>query len=229
VVSTGASNEQLDMSAELDQGAHLFSLQARYQDQGDGQDDYYLAGSAGVSHQPLRDVFGLLGDRLATSDHANQTVLLSLETDPRSTNPERFDEACTAFTDALGPYLLKSSDLPEGKAFGELAPDELAALQRHPLVVASSSECTGDQLPVAEPAAARPVAASEVPHEHWMADLSETIGPAAAASGHHPRLARLWHLWAHEYLPGSGPGPERGPHRSAERWQPGLRRARHVL
>ena len=52
-----------------------------------------------------------------------------MQTDPRSANPGRFDAACQAFTTALGPYLLRASDLPAGKKWGELTPDELAALE----------------------------------------------------------------------------------------------------
>jgi hypothetical protein len=53
VQSTGAPDEQLDVDAALDRGTRLFLLQARYQDAGNGQADYYLAGPKGVSHQPL--------------------------------------------------------------------------------------------------------------------------------------------------------------------------------
>src|SRR5579884_3697462 len=84
VVSTGAPDEQLDMRSDLDQGARLFSLRAHYQDWGDGQDDYYLAGSDGVSHQPLSDVFVPLADWLAAPEHAGQGIALWLATDPRS-------------------------------------------------------------------------------------------------------------------------------------------------
>jgi len=58
VVSSGAPDQRLDMRTALDQGRRLFFLQARYQDAGNGQTgDYDLAGPAGVSHQPLAEVF----------------------------------------------------------------------------------------------------------------------------------------------------------------------------
>ncbi|MBV9581728.1 MAG: hypothetical protein JO057_24375, partial [Chloroflexi bacterium] len=52
VVSSGAPDEQLDISAALDQGKRLFSVQARSQ-----AGDYDLAGPQGVSSQPLRELF----------------------------------------------------------------------------------------------------------------------------------------------------------------------------
>jgi hypothetical protein len=169
VVSTGASDEQLDVSAELDQGARLFFLQAHYQD-----GDYYLAGRQGVSHQPLSAPFAPLRDWLAAPEHEHALVVLGLSTDPRSADPTRFDAACQAFTGALGPYLLRTSDLPEGKVFGELTPEELAALQSRPLVVTDWAACTGDHVPLARP---RPRAAVEsAPYQQWMADSAQAIG-----------------------------------------------------
>jgi hypothetical protein len=170
-----ASDEQLDIAAALDQGARLFILHARYHDWGGGQDDYYLAGPTQVSHQPLSALFAPLATWLAAPEHDKQGVVLALATDPRSANPARFDAACQAFQDRLGQYVLKSSELPAGKGLGELTPDEMAALQSQPRVYTDWSECTGDQLPVAQ-APAVAVAASEQSYERWMADLSDTIG-----------------------------------------------------
>src|SRR5262249_42485477 len=61
VASTGATDEHLDVTAALDQGARFFLLQAHARDSDDGQADYYLAGPRGVSHQPLRELFAPLG------------------------------------------------------------------------------------------------------------------------------------------------------------------------
>ncbi len=177
VIFDPSKDDQLDIGAKLDQGAHLFSLEARYQDWGDGNDDYYLANGNRISHQPLSDLFAPLGEWLAAPEHAGQPVMVWLATDPRSANPERFDAACKAFQDSLGQYLLKSSDLPDGKTLGELAPDELAAtLQMHPLVLNGWSDCTGDQLfpTAAASTAPAPAAASGQTYEHWMADLGQT-------------------------------------------------------
>ena len=174
VVSSGAPDERLDVSAALDQGRRLFSLKARYQ-----AGDYDLAGPAGVSHQPLAEVFAPLGAWLAAPGHEHELVWLWLQTDPRSANPGRFDAACQAFTTALRPYLLKASDLPAGKALSELAPDELAALRSRSRVVADWSACTGEQLPTAAPrapAAAAP-AAPTISYDHWMGDMSDALGP----------------------------------------------------
>jgi hypothetical protein len=174
VVSSGAPDERLDVSAALDQGARLFSLEARYQ-----AGDYDLAGPAGVSHQPLAEVFAPLAAWLAAPGHEHELVWLWVQTDPRSADPGRFDAACQAFTTALGPYLLKASDLPAGKAWGELAPDELAALRSRPRVATDWSACTGEQLPTAAPKApvvAAPAAAA-TSYDHWMADMSDAIGP----------------------------------------------------
>src|SRR6516165_5890664 len=52
VVSSGAADERLDVKAGLDQGRRLLSFQARFH-----AGDYDLAGPAGVSHQPLAEVF----------------------------------------------------------------------------------------------------------------------------------------------------------------------------
>ena len=180
VVSSGAPDQRLDMRTALDQGRRLVFLQARYQDAGNGQTgDYDLAGPAGVSHQPLAEVFAPLVAWLAAPGHEHQMVWLWLQTDPRSAAPDRFDAACQAFTTALGRYLLKASDLPAGKAWGELAPDELAALLGRPRVVADWSACTGEQLPMAAPKAppvAAPAAAT-TSYDHWMADMSDALGP----------------------------------------------------
>jgi hypothetical protein len=172
VGSSGAADEQLDVAAALDRGARLFSLQATYHDWGAGQADYYLAGPAGVSHQPLRALFGPLGAWLAAPDHDQQTVLLAVSTDSASANPAQFRAACQAFTDNLGRYLLKPSDLPPGKTLWQLAPDELAALQGQPRVVTDWADCTGEPLPLDQP----PPVVTGASHDHWMADLGETIG-----------------------------------------------------
>jgi hypothetical protein len=119
VQSTGAPDERLDVAAALDQGTRLFLLQARYQDAGNGQADYYLAGPQGVSHRPLRNVFARLREWLAAPGHEHEMVMLGLRTDPRSANAARFDAACQAFTSALGQYLLKATDLPAGKSLAE--------------------------------------------------------------------------------------------------------------
>ncbi len=169
VVSTGAPDEQIDVSAALDQGTRLFSLQARYQD-----DDYYVAGPQGVSHQPLRELFAPMGDWLAAPGHEHELVWLALQTDPRSANPARFAAACQAFTSALGPYLLKASDLPEGKTLDELTPDEQAALQSQPRVITDWSACTGEQPPLGGPQVAPTPATTS--YEHWMADMASVIG-----------------------------------------------------
>ena len=174
VVSTGAPDERLDISAALDQGRRLFFLRARYQDPGNGQADYYLAGPQGVSHQPLRALFAPLGAWLAAPGHEHEMVLLGLSTDPRSANPVRFDAACQALTTALGPYLLKASDLPAGKAWGELAPDELGALESRPHVITDWSACTGEEPPLARPQA-QP-ASPTTSYEHWMADQADVFG-----------------------------------------------------
>jgi len=130
VVSTGAPDEQLDVAAALDQGTRLFSLHAGYQD-----GDYYLAGSQGVSHQPLRDLFAPLAAWLAAPGHEHEFVLLGLSTDPREANPARFDAACQAFQASLGKYLLKASDLPDGRTLADLAPDEVAVLAAQPRLI----------------------------------------------------------------------------------------------
>ncbi len=177
VIFDPARDAQLDIGAKLDQGAHLSSLEARYHDWGDGNDDYYLANGNQISHQPLSDLFAPLADWLAAPDHAGHPVWLWLTTDPRSANADRFDAACKAFQNSLGQDLLKSSDLPDGKAPGDLSPNELTAVfQSHPLEVSGWSECTGDQLPEAAAANPSPVAASSGAHDHWIADLSDTIG-----------------------------------------------------
>ena len=168
VTSSGAPDEQLDVSAALDQGARLFFLQARYQD-----GDYYLAGPQGISHQPLRELFAPLAAWLAAPGHEHVLLWLGLETDPRTADPASFDAACQAFTAALGPYLLKASDLPEGKTLGKLAPAELAALQTRPLLRTDWSACTGEESPIAQPAAPSAVASTD--YEHWMADNADFI------------------------------------------------------
>jgi hypothetical protein len=173
--STGVPDEQLDVAAALDQGTRLFLLQARYQDAGNGPADYYLAGPQGVSHQPLRALFAPLGTWLAAPGHEHEVVMLGLRTDPRSANPARFDAACQAFTSAVGPYLLKASDLPKGKALDELMPAELAGAWRaQPRVITDWSACTGAEPPLArhkaQPAAAVPL------EDHWMADQKDIIG-----------------------------------------------------
>ena len=175
VQSTGAPDEQLNVAATLDQGTRLFLLQARYQDAGNGQADYYLAGPQGVSHQPLRALFAPLADWLAAPGHEHELVWLGLRTDPRSANPARFEAACQAFATVLGRYLLKATDLPVGKALDELTPDELAGAWRaQPRVVTDWSACTGGEPPLTrshpQPAAAVPV------EDHWMADQKDIIG-----------------------------------------------------
>jgi hypothetical protein len=174
VVSSGAPDERLDVRAALDQGRRLFSLESRYQ-----AGDYDLAGPAGVSHQPLAEVFAPLAAWLAAPGHEHELVWLWVQTDPRSANPGRFDAACQAFTTALGPYLLKASDLPAGKKWGELTPDELAALLSRPRVLTDWSACTGEQLPTAAPKASAVAApaAPAISHDHWMADMSDALGP----------------------------------------------------
>ncbi len=174
VQSTGAPDEQLNVAATLDQGTRLFLLQARYRDAGNGQADYYLAGAQGVSHQPLRELFPPLREWLAAPGHQHEIVMLGLRTDPRSVNPGRFDAACQAFTTALGPYLLKASDLPAGKSLGELTRGEQAALLSQPRVVTDWSACTGAAPPLARPQA-HPAAAVPV-EDHWMADQKDLIG-----------------------------------------------------
>ncbi|MBV9545133.1 MAG: hypothetical protein JOY61_12250 [Chloroflexi bacterium] len=175
VQSTGAPDEQLDIAAALDQGTRLFLLRARYDNLDNAQADYYLAGPQGVSHQPLGPLFAPLGAWLATPGHEHELVRLGLQTDPRSANPARFDAACQAFTTALGAYLLKASDLPEGKALNELTLDELATLRAQPRVATDWSACTGDELPIVRPPAA-PVAATGG-NVTWMNDLASVIGP----------------------------------------------------
>jgi hypothetical protein len=169
VVSSGAPDERLDVRAALDQGRRLFSLKARFH-----AGDYDLAGPAGVSHQPLAEVFAPLAVWLTAPGHEREMVWLWLQTDPRSANPGRFDAACQAFTTALGPYLLKASDLPAGKKWGELTPDELAALRSRPRVAADWSACAGEQLPTAAP---KTPAVATTSYDHWMADMSDTLGP----------------------------------------------------
>ena len=174
VVSSGALDQRLDMRAALDQGRRLFSLEARYQ-----AGEYDLAGPAGVSRQPLAEVFAPLAAWLTAPGHEHEMVWLWLQTDPRSANPGRFDASCQAFTTALGPYLLKASDLPAGKKWGELTSAELASLLSRPRVFADWSACTGEQLPTATPkapAVAVP-AAPTTSYDHWMADMSDAIGP----------------------------------------------------
>jgi hypothetical protein len=173
VVSSGAPDERLDVRAALDQGRRLFSLQARYQ-----AGDYDLAGPAGVSHQPLAEVFVPLAAWLTAPGHEHEMVWLWVQTDPRSANPGRFDAACQTFTTALGPYLLKASDLPAGKNWGELTPDELTALLSRPRVAADWSTCTAEQLPTAAPKAPAVAApgAPAISYDHWMADMSDAIG-----------------------------------------------------
>ena len=174
VQSTGAPDERLDVAAALDQGTRLFLLQARYQDAGNGQVDYYLAGPQGVSHQPLRELFAPLREWLAAPGHEHEMVRLGLRTDPRSANPARFDAACQAFTSALGQYLLKATDLPAGKSLAELTRGEQAALQSQPRVITSWSACTGEEPPIRRPQA-QPAAAVPV-EDHWMADQKDSIG-----------------------------------------------------
>jgi hypothetical protein len=89
VQSIGAPDEQLDVAAALDRGTRLFLLQARYQDAGNGQADYYLAGPQGVSHQLVRELFAPLREWLAAPEHEHEMVMLGLRTDPRSANPRR--------------------------------------------------------------------------------------------------------------------------------------------
>ena len=175
VQSTGAPDEQLDVAAALDRGTRLFLLQARYQDAGNGQADYYLAGRQGVSHQPVRELFAPLREWLAATGHEHEMVMLGLRTDPRSANPARFAAACQSFMSALGPYLLKASDLPKGKTLDELTPNEMVGAWRaQPRVITDWSACTGAEPPLARPHA-QPVAA--VPDEdHWMADQKDIIG-----------------------------------------------------
>ena len=174
VQSTGAPDERLDVAAALDQGTRLFLLQARYQDAGNGQADYYLAGPQGVSHQPLRELFAPLREWLAAPRHEHEMVRLGLRTDPRSANPARFDAACQAFTSALGQYLLKATDLPAGKSLAELTRGEQAALYSQPRVITSWSACTGEEPPIRRPQA-QPAAAVPV-EDHWMADQWDSIG-----------------------------------------------------
>jgi hypothetical protein len=183
VVSSGAPDQRLDVAAALDQGRRLFSIEARYQ-----AGDYDLAGPAGVSHQPPAEVFAPLAAWLSAPGHEHELVWFWLQTDPRSTNPGRFDAACQAFTTALGRYLLKASDLPAGKAWGELAPDELAALLSRPRVVTDWSACTGEQLPTAAPVVAAPAAPS-ISYDHWPNFPS-------LARAHNAR-ARKWGSWGH--------------------------------
>ena len=124
-------------------------------------------------------MFAPLAAWLAAPGHEHEMVWLWLETDPRSANPDRFDAACRAFTTALGSNLLKASDLPAGRKWGELTSDELAALLGRPRVWTDWSACTGEQLPTATPkapAAAAP-AAPVTSYDHWMADMSDVIGP----------------------------------------------------
>jgi len=175
VQSTGAPDERLDVAAALDEGTRLLLLQARYRDAGNGQADYYLAGPQGVSHQPLRALFPPLGSWLAAPGHEHAMVMIGLRIDPRSANPARFDTACQAFMNALGPHLLRASDLPAGKALDELTPAELTGAWRaQPRVVTDWSACTGEEPPLgrhkAQPAAAVPV------EDHWMADQKDIIG-----------------------------------------------------
>src|SRR5438105_4177470 len=80
-------------------------------------------------------------------------VMLGLRIDPRSASPARFDAACQSFMSALGPYLLKASDLPAGKSLAELTRDEQAALHSQPRVVISWSACTGEEPPIGRPQA----------------------------------------------------------------------------
>jgi hypothetical protein len=175
VQSTGAPDEQLDVAAALDQRTRLFLLQARYQDAGNGQADYYLAGPQGVSHQPLRALFAPLGTWLAAPGHEHEIVVLGLRIDPRSANPARFDAACQSFMSAVGPNLLKASDLPNGKTLDKLAPDELVGAWRaQPRVITDWSACTGEEPPLARPQA-QPAAAVPV-EDHWMADQKDIIG-----------------------------------------------------
>src|SRR5262249_43314508 len=101
-------------------------------------------------------------------------VMLGLRTDPRSTNPAGFDAACQAFISALGPYLLKASDLSAGKSLAELTRDEQAALRSRPRVVTDWSACTGEEPPIRRPQAR---SAAAVPlQDHWMADQKDIIG-----------------------------------------------------
>ena len=176
VRSTGAPDERLDVAAALDHGARLFLLQARYQDAGSGgQADYYLAGPHGASHQPLRELFAPLREWLAAPGHEHEIVMLGLRTDPRSANPARFDAACQSLMSALGPYLLKASDLPKGKTLDELTPNEMVGAWRaQPRVITDWSACTGAMPPLARPHA-QPAAAVPV-EDHWMADQKDIIG-----------------------------------------------------
>jgi hypothetical protein len=174
VQSTGAPDERLDVVAALDQGTRLFLLQARYRDAGNGQADYYLAGPQGVSQQPLRALFAPLSAWLAAPGHEHAMVMLGLRTDPRSVNPARFEAACQALNSALGPYLLKASDLPAGKSLAELTRDQQVALQSRPRVVIGWSACTGEEPPTRRPQA-QPAAAVPL-QDHWMADQKDIIG-----------------------------------------------------
>jgi hypothetical protein len=175
VQSIGAPDEQLDVGAALDRGTRVFLLQGRYQDAGNGQADYYLAGPQGVSHQPVRELFAPLREWLAAPRHEHDIVMLGLRIDPRSANPATFDAACQAFMSALGPYLLKASDLPKGKTLDELTPEEMVGAWRaQPRVIADWPACTGGEPPLArhhaQPAAVVPV------EDHWMADQKDIIG-----------------------------------------------------
>src|SRR5262249_13870564 len=104
-----------------------------------------------------------------------EMVALGLRTDPRSANPARFDAACQASTSALGPYLLKASDLPAGKTLEELTRDEMAALQSQPRVLTDWSACTGAEPPPIARKQQRPATAVPV-EDHWMADQKDIIG-----------------------------------------------------
>jgi hypothetical protein len=235
VQSTGAADEQLNVAAALDQGTRLFLLQGRYQDAGNGQADYYLAGPQGVSHQPLRALFAPLGAWLAAPGHEHEMVILGLRTDARSANPARFDAACQAFMSALGPYLLKASDLPAGKSLAELTPGEQAAVHSQPRVITDWSACTGEEPPIRRPQA-HPAAAVPV-EDHWMADQKDIIGqrplrqvvipgshdaatsddpscPYGIGNGGAPMLA------VGSNRGGLRPGPESGHYRPAQRRQP---------
>ena len=241
VRSTGAPDEQLDVAAALDRGARLFFLGARYQDPGNGPADYYLAGPHGVSHQPLRALFAPLGAWLAAPGHAHEMVILGLRTDPSSANSARFDAACQAFISALGPYLLKPSDLPASKSFGELTPDEQAALRSRPRVVTDWSACTGEQLPIARPQARQ--AASVSVEDHWMADQADVLGQrplrqVVLPGSHDAATYRYGPLPAERSSPAMlanssrgalHSGPEPGHHYPAQRRQPLLRSALRLL
>jgi hypothetical protein len=82
-----APSEQLNVVAALDQGTRLFLLQARYQDAGDVQAEYYLAGPHGISHQSLRTLFPLR-EWLAAHGHEHELVMLGFgSTRARPTRP----------------------------------------------------------------------------------------------------------------------------------------------